>query len=161
MPRVESGAAATLVAVLVAAVAYEGAVAGGAIGIGPDPGDGPPGGGVVLAVAVVALVAGAALAALRSAVGRVEDSEPAEWLLAPAGAGFAVARFYAFDPYYLPTLRRFSEGGLVAPGWVYALACLALAAAALTRARPRAGLALTAAVLVLAAVTAPAEAGGH
>jgi hypothetical protein len=161
MPRIQSGAAAAVLAVLAAAVAYEGSVAGGALKIGPEPGKGPVGGGFVLAVAVVALVAGAGLCVVRGASGSRDDSEPAEWLLAPAGATFVLVRFYAFDPYYAPSLRRFSEGGLVAPGLVYVLALIALVTAAVTRARPRFGRAATAVVLVVCAVAALAEAGGH
>src|ERR671914_17796 len=53
-------------------------------------------------------------------------------LLAAAGAGFVLARFLAYDPYYLPTLRRFSEGGNVRGAWIALVVAACLAAAAAT-----------------------------
>ena len=82
-------------------------------------------------------------------------------LLAPAAAAFLVARFYTFDPYYLPTLRRASDGGLVAPEVVYLLAGLALVAGLLVRLRPRVGLWLTSVVMIGCALFAWVAYGGH
>jgi hypothetical protein len=72
-----------------------------------------------------------------------------------------IARFYTFDPYFAPTLRRMSDHGLVAPRWAFTLAGGALVAALLTTIRPRAGLTLTAVLLPLLALTALAMGLGH
>jgi hypothetical protein len=72
-----------------------------------------------------------------------------------------VARFYTFDPYYAPALRRMSDDGLIPDAWVYTLVGLALTAAILTRTRPRLGMSATVLVLLLSALTALAEGLGH
>lgn len=81
--------------------------------------------------------------------------------IAPAAAAFLVARFFAFDDYYLPTLRRMSDGGWVAGWWIVALVVLALVAAVVAKIQPRAGVAMTSFVLFVIAVTAAAESMGH
>jgi hypothetical protein len=144
--------------VVVAAAAYEAAVALGVIALGSEPGDGPPGEEIVLTAALLAMLAVAFLAAWWSRRGhRVALAE----LLAPAGAAFLVARFYSFDPYYLPTLRRASDDGLVAPELVFLLTGLALVAGLLVRLRPRVGLWLTSPVMVGCALFAWVAFGGH
>jgi len=50
-----------------------------------------------------------------------------------AAATWMVAHYYAFDPYYLPTHRRFSDDGSVAPAWVYGVALIGVGVAALSR----------------------------
>ena len=152
--------ALTILAVLAAATAYQAAVALGWLAVGPDPGQAPAGNDLVLGAAVLALVAGAGLCLVHAwaPLSRVNASGS---LLAPAGAAFALARFYTYDPYYAPTLRRMSDDGLVADSWVYLLVGLALLAAVLVRIRPRAGLGATALVLLLSAFTALAEGAGH
>ena len=152
--------AVTILAVLAAATAYEAAVALGWLAVGPEPGQAPAGNGLVLGAAVLALFAGAGLC-LVHAWGPGPEVDALGWLLAPAAAAFVLARFYTYDPYYAPTLRRMSDDGLVADSWVYMLVGLALLAGALVRIRPRAGLGATALVLLLSAVTALAEGGGH
>jgi general stress protein CsbA len=146
--------AAVLVGVLLAAACYEGAVALGWLHLGKAPGEGPPGQGLVLVAALAALVVAAGLAA-------VAPRRPLVPLLAPAAAALVVARFYTYDPYYLPTLRRMSDGGAVAGRWV-AFVCAAAAVAALTsRVRPRTGSFLTVAVLILCFGTVVFEGAGH
>jgi hypothetical protein len=97
----------------------------------------------------------------RPRLGPPPHVEASASLLAPAAAAFVLARFYTYDPYYAPTLRRMSDDGLVADAWVYVLVGLALLAAVLVRLRPRAGLGATSLVMVLSAFTALAEGAGH
>jgi hypothetical protein len=149
-----------VLAVLAAAAAYEAAVALGWLEVGPEPGQAPPGDGLMLAAAVFALVVGACLCVAYAVRPRLPADALAS-LLAPAAAAFVVARFYTFDPYYAPTLRRISDDGLVADAWVYTLVGLAVLAGALVRIRPRLGLSATAFVLMLSAVTALAAGLGH
>jgi hypothetical protein len=139
---------------LVGATVYETLVALGAIELGYVPGDGPPGEGLVLSIALVAMLAGGGLVAFR-------PPAPFGALVAPAAAAFLVARFYTFDPYYLPTLRRMSDGGLVSPALVFAVAALALCAAAITLARPRAGRFMAPPVILACAFLALVVDGGH
>ena len=151
--------ALTILAVLAAATAYEAAVALGWLAVGPEPGQAPPANGLVLGAAVFALVAGAGLCLVHAWAPPTQVD--AGSLLAPAAAAFVLARFYSYDPYYAPTLRRMSDDGLVPDSWVYLLVSLALLAAVLSRIRPRVGLGATALVLLLGAFTALAEGGGH
>ena len=139
---------------LVAATIYETLVALGAIELGSVPGEGPPGEGLVLFIGLVAMLAGAGLVAFRPLA-------PFAALVAPAAAAFLVARFYTFDPYYLPALRRMSDGGLVSPVLVFAVAALALCAAAITSARPQAGRFMAAPVILVCAFLALVVDGGH
>jgi hypothetical protein len=94
-------------------------------------------------------------------LGAEQPATVPELLLAPAGAAFVVARFYTYDPYYAPTLRRMSEDGFVAGWWVFALVSMSLLAGVLATARTRLGMTACLVVLVLSALTAIAEGGGH
>ena len=154
-----SVAASAIVAVLATAAVYEAAVAIGLIDLGRLPGDGPRGEGFVLALAVSTLIAGAVLALVLAA--QKAPATTTARLFAPAGVAFVVARFYTFDPYYLPALRRMSDGGLVSAEWVWALA---VAAAAVAIVMPRAGrpaLVATSVLLLVAAGTAVLASAGH
>jgi hypothetical protein len=111
--------------------AYEAAIALEWISIGEVPGEGAPGEGEVLSVSVLAVLTGIAVSIFSSRGNRLVAG------LAPAAAALMVARFYSFDPYFAPSLRRASEGGLVAAAWVYSLVALALLAGALALSRPR------------------------
>ena len=82
-------------------------------------------------------------------------------LLPPAAAAFLVARYYTFDPYYLPTLRRFSDDGILPPALVYGLLALAIGAALLTRANRRVGAALSVPVILACALFSQVVVGGH
>jgi hypothetical protein len=139
---------------LVAATTYETLVALGAIELGSAPGEGPAGEGLVLFIALVAMLAGASLVAFRPLA-------PFAALVAPSAAAFLVARFYTFDPYYLPALRRMSDGGLVSPVLVFAVAALALCAAAITSARPQARRFMAGPVILVCAFLALVVDGGH
>jgi hypothetical protein len=79
---------------------------------------------VVLTAALVALIAGAVALGVR-VHSRVAPLVPL------AAVAFVVARFYSFDPYYAPELRRMSDGGLVAPGLIYVLIVATVAVVAL------------------------------
>lgn len=153
MNRLPSIAGLAVVAVLVVAAAYEALVAFGAIELGSEPGAGPPGEGLVLLCALVAMLVGAALAML--------PRGGALPLLAPAGAGFLLARFYTFDPYYLPGLRRMSDGGLLPPPLVYAVVAASLLAAVFAQRRPLVGRLFTGGVLLASALLALVAGAGH
>ena len=153
MTRPVSVAGLAVLAVLLAATTYEALVAFGVIELGSEAGEGPPGEGLVLACALVAMVAGAALAAL--ARGRLLQ------LLAPAGAAFLLARFYTFDPYYLPTLRRMSDEGLLAPWLVYGVVAISLLTVFVAQRQPLAGRLLTLCVLLGSALLALLAGAGH
>ena len=81
--------------------------------------------------------------------------------LAPVGAAFMTARFYTFDSYYLPTLRRMSDGGFVPALWIFALVGLTIIAVVVTYLRRGPGLRLAAALLVVCAITTLYEGAGH
>jgi hypothetical protein len=143
--------ALTVLAVLVAATAYEAGVALGVIGIGSLPGEGPPGSEILRGVSAVALLAAALLAAGLLALG--PPAPPVSALLAPTAAAFMVAHYYSFDPYYAPSLIRYSSG-VISPVLIFTVAALAVAMGFLTRARPSLGLFLSAPVILACALLA-------
>ena len=145
-----------VIAVLVAAAAYELALALGAGSLGREPGEGVAGSGVVEGVALLAMLAGVA-------VGLFHTARP--WrqtaLLAPAAAAFLVAFFFTYDPYYAPDAHRFSDGGAVAGHWIVIVAALALFVGILTALVPRIGAALSSAVVLLVVLTTVFAGDGH
>jgi hypothetical protein len=145
-----------VVVVLFTAAAYEVALALGAGSVGPDPGEGVEGEGVVQAVALLAILAGAALGVVYAARPRAVAA-----LLAPAAATFLVAFFFTYDPYYAPTRRRFSDDGAVPFRWIALVAAAALAAGVLARMRPRLGSLVTTGVLVVLLLTTLFVGDGH
>jgi hypothetical protein len=148
------------VVVLFAAAAYEAAVALEWIPMGSQPGEDPPGQAVATTAAFLALVVGMGLGAAAALRMRATPRWPA--VLVPAAAvAYLTAHFYAFDPYYLPTLRRFSDQGSVRPAWVLGVAVSALLDALAVGVRPRVGFALMPPVLFVCAVTVVAEGIGH
>ena len=142
-----------VILVLAACTLHQVAVAAGWLAIGRQPGDDPTGTTAVLIAAVVALIAGAFV------LGASVPSRLAP-LVPLAAVAFVVARFYSFDSYYAPGLQRMSDGGLVAPGLIYALIFTAVAVAALMTKWPRAAPA-GAALLVISTLLALAESAGH
>ena len=140
--------------VLAAATVYEALVALGAIKLGSQPGDGPPGEGWVLFIALLAMLAAAGLVALA-------PPSRGSALLAPAAAGFLLARFHTFDPYYLPTLRRMSDAGFLSPVLVYLVVLLAMGVALLSGRWLAAPRYLGAPIVLGAALLAFVAGGGH
>lgn len=146
--------AVAVLVVLAAATAYEALVALGVVGLGDEPGQGPPGESIATTAAVLALLLGAGASVANA-------GRPRFAFLAPAAAAFLVARFYAYDPYYAPSMRRASEGGVVTAWWVFALVTAAVGSAGMTLIRPRPGQILTCAVVILCVITALAVRLGH
>ena len=143
-----------MVVVVGAATVYEVLIALEALSAGSPSRD------VVFLAAWTGLLLGAGTSFVHAYVVRVEAAT-AWLLLAPVGTAFVLARWYGFDPYYTPTLRRHSEGGVVSGVWIVALVSMALGAAALTRLLPRAGAIATGVVLALCVITAVAVGLGH
>jgi hypothetical protein len=142
--------------VLAAATAYETAVAAGWIAMGTEPGGGRRGDSAVRIAVVVALFAGALLC-----LSGDPRPRPLPALLAPAGVAYLVARFYSYDPYYLPALRRISDQGEVAPPVIYALVAVTAAVFVLSLLRPRVGLRAAAALLLVSMAVSALEGAGH
>lgn len=141
-----------VLAALVACTAYE--VADAAKLFKTRSHYGPTGGAEIEIAALVALIAGSIALGVAGARTRLAPLVPL------AAVAFVVARFYSFDPYYAPTLRRMSDGGLVAPGLIYLLIVAAFIGAALMRKWPSAA-PLGAALLVFSALLALVESAGH
>ena len=107
----------TIVAYLLAAAAFE-------LDLALRHSSSPHGEGFVLLVALVAMLVGAGL---------VFRPVFATGLFAPGAALFVTARFYTGDPYYGSTFRRYADGGIFPPTWIYRLLGLALAAGVTTQ----------------------------
>jgi len=143
-----------VVLVLFAAAAYEAAVAFEWIPLGSQPGQEASGQAAVTIAAFLALLTG------------IVDSvvHPRKWpgMLVPiAAVGYLVAHFYAFDSYYLPTHRRFSDAGAVSPSWVYVVAAASVIVAFAVARRPGIAPFLTPFLLLACAGTVVAEGLGH
>jgi hypothetical protein len=136
--------------VLLAAAAYEAAVALKWIPLGTLPGEDARCEGLVVASALLALLAGIAIALVRAA--RDQRSILAA-LFVVAAVALMVARYYTFDTYYLPTLTRYSESGSFSPTWVYGVAIACVPAWFFSLAKPRVGFLIAAAVMILCLVT--------
>jgi hypothetical protein len=81
--------------------------------------------------------------------------------VAAAMSALLVARYYSYDPYYLPELQRYSVATGF-PGWWFALlVVLALSAAALSRRDLRSSLVLAGIVMFLAGPTVFVIGLGH
>ena len=143
-----------MVGTLLAAAAYELALALGAGSLGPEPGDDVAGSGIVQVVAFLTmLVAGVLALFYRS------RSWPVA-LFAPAAAAFLVAFYFTFDPYFAPGLRRYSDGNVAASG-IVAVAAIAFANGFLTFLHPRIGRWTTTLVLLLVFLTTLLAGDGH
>jgi hypothetical protein len=142
-------------AVLAGATPYRAALAFGAGSVGPQPGDDVAGSGAVGAIAFVAMVVGAAVAALSTV-----RPQRAVALLAPAAGAYLLAFYFTYDPYYAPVRRRYSEGA-VSLGWILLVVALALVAGVTARFRPRDGSLATGAALLLVIVATALAGDGH
>ena len=144
------GVAWGCVAVLGVGVIYESLVATEVVSISPVPGEGAPGAAVVAVASMLSLLAGVGASVVRSAR---RGARRAVWPLLPlAGTAYMVAQWETFDPYYAPTLRRYSDGGVTEP-WIVAVGLGALVAAGVSVLVPRLGAVLGALVLVVEALT--------
>jgi hypothetical protein len=139
--------------VLTACTLQQVAVAAGLIAMGPQSGDDPTGTTAAVIAALVALFAGAIALGTRLR-SRLKPLVPL------AAVAFVVARFYTFDAYYAPALRRMSNGGLVAPGVIYLLIAASVVIAALIAERPSTA-PVGSLLLVVLAFVALVESAGH
>jgi hypothetical protein len=109
-----------------AAAAYELAVALEWVAMPRESGSDPHG-------QVFAGIAAIAAAVVTVVLAVMHARSPVFALIPIAAAGWMVADFYAFDPYYLPTHRRFSDAGLISAWWVYAVVLAGVGVAAASR----------------------------
>jgi hypothetical protein len=143
-----------VVVLFLAAAAYELAVVSEWIGMGRDPGDDPPGQAAATVAALIAVAATIALG-VRHPRGKVFA------LIPLSAAAWMVAHYYAFDPYFFPSKRRFADGGMVSSVWIYAMVVVGLGVCvAAWRSRTAGGILVPVFVLV-AALTVVAEGIGH
>ena len=119
---------------------------------------------VLWSVPVVLLAAAAfELGLLLELWGSYEGSAPGEdvvALFAPAAAAFMTARFYTYDPYYLPSLRRYSDDS-GATDFVLGMLAVAIVVGVLARLLPRVGSVATACLLPLLLITSLLASSGH
>lgn len=151
------------IGVAAAGAAYELLVALGVIGLGPRPGDAPAGATAIVPLALLALLLAGGLL-LAAAVGGRRWNGWGRLAVPAAGAAasaFLVARFYSYDPYYAPYLRRMSEEGLVAGRLIAFLVAATLVSGLLVRRWPRAASAGTAVGVWAIALTAAVAGLGH
>ena len=147
-------------ALLFAAAAFELALALGLVGSysGRVPGQDVEGEETVAAVAYLTMLVGSVVAFVHAHYPRVPLAVA---LFAPAAAAFVSARFYTYDPYYLPTLRRYSDYTGALGYWILGMLAAALVVAVLTRQMPRAGSIATGCILPLLWITSALASGGH
>jgi hypothetical protein len=144
-----------VIGTLLSSAAYELALALGAGSLGPEPGDGVAGSGIVKSVALLAMLAAAVLGAMPG---------PRPWpaaLFGPFAAAFLVTFFFTYDAYYLPTLRRYSDSGGLSLPWLVIVVAVALADGALTARQPQFGRVMTPIVLVVVLLTTLFVGTGH
>lgn len=143
-----------VLATLIVAAAYELALALGAGTTGPEPGEAVTGSGAVQVIAFLSMIAASVLSLFYRT-----PPWPAA-LFAPAAAAFLVAFYFTYDPYYAPTLRRYSEGN-VGAAWIAVVASVALADGVLTRLQPRIGRVMTSVVVLGVLLTTVFSGDGH
>jgi hypothetical protein len=146
-----------VVLVLLAAAAYEAAIALEWISMGSKSGDEAAGQAAATIAAFVALLTGIVATVVSR---RILHRWPAT-LVPVAGAAYLMAHYYAFDSYYLPSLRRFSDSGGVSSVWVYGVVVAAAIVALAIRRRPSVAPVLSPIVLLMCAGTVLAEGFGH
>jgi hypothetical protein len=130
--------------ILFASALYELALALWANPNGVQPGESYDGSDIATAIAWVTMLVGL-FVAIAHAVR--PGMRAAVALFAPAATAFAVAQFFTYDPYYFPTLRRYSEGRPGAGAFIAVMVALSLIVATWTYRRPRSGSAATALLL--------------
>jgi hypothetical protein len=149
-----------VVGILVVATWYEAAVALGMLSLGPSPGEGPRGETLFFAAAFLALFF-SGLLLVACSLRRTPTRLAPVPLVSLTAVSFVVARYSSYDPYYAPSLRRMSDGGIVSGGWIVFLVGLALVAAWSTYRDRRLGMILTSAVCWLSALTGLVSGAGH
>jgi hypothetical protein len=146
--------------VLVAGSLYQLAVALKLLDVGDEPGEGPPLDGLFFRVPVYVLVLGGValvLVALARRHAAALCRSASMRALPLAAAAFPLFRATAFDPHYLPTLKRFWTVN-TSPWALFALVALALGVTVLAVRRPGAtAVALTGVVMVASGVVALGE----
>jgi hypothetical protein len=148
-----------VLAALAAATAYEFLVAVNVIHLCDVPGKGPPGAELVGLLAGAGVAGSVFLAVILAARG--EEGTPLAAAVAPVAALFMVARFYTYDPYYLPTLLRQSEKDFVPALVVYVLAGFSVGVGLVTLRKRAVGLVLTVPAVLLCGFTAWFSGFGH
>ncbi|HEV7564935.1 MAG TPA: hypothetical protein VGO31_03130 [Microbacteriaceae bacterium] len=147
-------ALALLLAIVIAVgAAYEVAVAARWIEVGKLTSEGAPHEDTFMVVSLAAAVAGAILI--------VASPVRAAAAILLAACTLMLARYYSFDPYYAPALRRMSDGGVVAPLWIYTVTGITIACAASLVLRPRAAAVPAAFAVLTCAATVFFAAAGH
>jgi hypothetical protein len=146
-----------VVLVLFAAAAYEAAIALEWISMGSQSGDEATGQAAVTIAVLLALLTGIVATVVSR---RILHRWPAA-VVPVAAAAYVVAHHYAFDSYYLPSLRRFSDGGAVPSICLYGVVVAAVVIAFAIRRRPSTAPVLTPLVLLVCAVTVLVEGTGH
>jgi hypothetical protein len=152
------GLVAGVLTLIVGATVYELLVALRVIELGSLPGEGPPAATFVGWFTAAALLIAALLSA---ALARARRAPTVAAFLAPAAGAFLVAYFHTFDPYYLPTLIRYSQRDFVPPVLVYTLAAAAVVVGLMTFLRPRPGLVLSAPTILACGLAAWWSGLGH
>ena len=147
-----------IVTVLLAATAHQAACALQVIEPSEVPGRSAPGNELAVVAGLLSLAAAAVLAFVYALGQRADTLAGA---LAPVGAAFVMARFYTFDAYYAPGLRRISDGDMVSMTWMLGLIAASLLAAVCVWRWPAAGLMFSGLVLVLCGFTVFGQAAGH
>ena len=153
-----------LIGLLAAATAYETADALRIIKVSEVPGRGPAYEGPLIAVTVLALLAAAPVLLVAAAWPRLGvriAAVPGLWLVPSLCAALVLARFYAFDPYYAPTLRRASDGGILSWAWIGLGLGVSAVVAAFAARVPRAATVFIAGVLLYTALTVLLARAGH
>ena len=118
--------------------------------LGTQPGDGPRYARIVAGISFLAMLSGTAYAI----VAAVRPRGPvAPWIVMTIAAVACLwARGAMYDPYYLPMLRRYSDGGNFSASWMAVLTAATGMATAFVLARPRVGLLFYAVILGACAV---------
>jgi hypothetical protein len=123
-------------AVLLAGAAYEVALLlWGSYG-GLDAGQPPAGERVVDMAGALAMIASFFLAGVVAIRPRLTRAIA---MFAPAAAALLIARYFTYDPYYFPTLRSYSDGGILPLWWMLLIVCTSILVGIATRIRPRPG----------------------
>lgn len=146
-------------AVLIVAATYETAIAVGVIPLGPHPGQAPKGNGPVVLAGLAALLLGGL--ALFAAGVTARAAARVVQLCDLAAVAFVVARWFSYDPYYAPSLRRMSDGGVIPAWWIVGLIVLGVVAALAARRSAASGSALSGVLFWIGALTALLAPAGH